>query len=88
MEVQLVLLILLEIIFLENSLNQSIIFKVAPYSFLTVHELVSKSRDGASFKKSTRKSCAIKRNEMSTNICEKKIETVARVSSSFKTFIE
>ena len=31
-------------------------FKVAPYSFLTARELVSKSRDGASFKKSTRKS--------------------------------
>ena len=30
--------------------------KVAPYSFLTARELVSKSRDGASFKKSTRKS--------------------------------
>ena len=28
-------------------------FKVAPYSFLTARELVSKSRDGASFKKST-----------------------------------
>ena len=28
--------------------------KVAPYSFLTARELVSKSRDGASFKKSTR----------------------------------
>ena len=33
--------------------------KVAPYSFLTTHELVSKSRDGASFKKSTRKSRTI-----------------------------
>ena len=32
--------------------------KVAPYSFLTACELVSKSRDGASFKKSTRKSRA------------------------------
>ena len=32
------------------------IFKVDPYSFLTAHELVSKLRDGASFKKSTRKS--------------------------------
>ena len=32
--------------------------KVAPYSFLTARELVSKSRDGASFKKSTRKSRA------------------------------
>jgi len=32
--------------------------KVAPNSFLTAHELVSKSRDGASFKKYTRKSCA------------------------------
>ena len=30
--------------------------KVAPYSFLTARELVLKSRDGASFKKSTRKS--------------------------------
>ena len=29
-------------------------FMVAPYSFLTARELVSKSRDGASFKKSTR----------------------------------
>ena len=35
-----------------------IAFKVAPYSFLTARELVSKSRDGASFKKSTRKSRA------------------------------
>ena len=34
------------------------LFKVAPYSFLTARELVSKSRDGASFKKSTRKSRA------------------------------
>ena len=33
-------------------------FKMAPYSFLTARELVSKSRDGASFKKSTRKSRA------------------------------
>ena len=32
--------------------------KVAPYSFLTARELVSKSRDGAGFKKSTRKSRA------------------------------
>ena len=32
--------------------------KVAPYSFLSARELVSKSRDGASFKKSTRKSRA------------------------------
>ena len=32
--------------------------KVAPYSFLTVRELVSKSHDRASFKKSTRKSRA------------------------------
>ena len=49
---------------------------VAPYSFLTARELVSKSCDGASLKKSTRKSRAIKRNEMSTNMaskfCEKK----------------
>ena len=29
--------------------------KVAPYCFLTARELVSKSRDGASFQKSTRK---------------------------------
>ena len=32
--------------------------KVAPYSFLTARELISKSRDGASFKKSARKSRA------------------------------
>ena len=69
------------------------IFKVAPYSFLTARELVSKSRDGASLKKSTRKSRAIKRNEMSTNMAFKFVKikifgTVARVSSSFKTFIE
>ena len=32
--------------------------KVAPYSFLTARELVLKSRDGARFKKSTRKSRA------------------------------
>ena len=44
---------------------------MAPYSFLTARELVSKSRDGASFKKSTRKSRAIKRNEMSTNMASK-----------------
>ena len=68
-------------------------FKVAPYSFLTARKLASKSRDGASFKKSTRKSRAIKRNEMSTNMASKFVKkknfgTVARVSSSFKTFIE
>ena len=34
------------------------LLKVAPYSFLTARELVSKSRDGASFQKSTRKSRA------------------------------
>ena len=45
---------------------------MAHYSFLTARELVSKSRDGASFKKSTRKSRGIKRNIMSTNISEKK----------------
>ena len=33
-------------------------FKVAPYSFLTARELVSKSRDRANFNKSTRKSRA------------------------------
>ena len=33
----------------------TLVFKVARYNFLTAHELVSKSRDGASFKKSTRK---------------------------------
>ena len=32
--------------------------KVAPYSFLTTREQVSKSRNGASIKKSTRKSRA------------------------------
>ena len=36
----------------------SSLLKVAPYSFLTARELVSKSRDGASFKKSSRKSRA------------------------------
>ena len=41
--------------------------KVAPYSFMTARELVSKSRDGASFKKSARKSRAIKGTEMSTS---------------------
>ena len=44
---------------------------MAPYSFWTARELVSKSRDGASFKRSTRKSRAIKRNEMSTNMASK-----------------
>jgi len=33
--------------------------KVAPYSFMTARELVSKSRDGASFKRSKRKSRAL-----------------------------
>ena len=47
------------------------VLKVAPYSFLTARELVSKSRDGASFKKPTRESRAIKRNEMSTNMASK-----------------
>ena len=32
------------------------VFNVVRYSFLTARELVSKSRDGAGFKKSTRKS--------------------------------
>ena len=41
---------------------------MAPYSFLTARELVTKSRDGASFKNSTRKSRAINRNKMSTNM--------------------
>ena len=40
--------------------------KVAPYSFLTARELVSKSRDGASFKKSTRKSRATSTTASST----------------------
>ena len=44
---------------------------MAPYSFLTARELVTKSRDGASFKNSTRKSRAINRNEMSTNMASK-----------------
>ena len=65
---------------------------MTPYGFLTARELVSKSRDGASLKKSTRKSRAIKRNEMSTNMASKFVKkvfgTAARVSSSFKTFIE
>lgn len=66
--------------------------KVAPYSFLSARVLVLKSRDGVNFKKSAQKSCAIKRNELSTNmaskIVKKLFETVARVSFSFKTFIE
>ena len=45
--------------------------KVACYSFSTARKLVSKSRDGASFKKPTRKSRAIKRNEMSANMASK-----------------
>ena len=48
--------------------------KVAPYSFLTARELVSKSRDGASFNKFTRTSRAIKRNEMSTNMASKFVQ--------------
>ena len=44
---------------------------MAHYGFLTARELVSKSRDGASLKRSTRKSRAIKRNEMSTNMASK-----------------
>ena len=69
------------------------VLKVAPYIvFLTARELVSKSRDGASFKKSTRKSRAIKRNKMSTNMASKFVKknfgTVARVFSSFKTVFE
>ena len=44
---------------------------MAPYSFLAACELVPKSRDGTSFKKSTRKSRAIKRNKMSTNVATK-----------------
>ena len=39
-----------------------------PIVFLTARELVSKSSDGASLKKSTRKSHAIKRNELSRNM--------------------
>ena len=42
-------------LYVKNNLCKKFI-KVAPYSFLTARELVSKSRDGASFKKSTRKS--------------------------------
>ena len=38
--------------------NGLALLKVAPYRFLTARELVSKSRDGAGFKKSTRKSRA------------------------------
>ena len=45
--------------------------KVAPCSILTARELVSKSHDGVSFKKSTRKSHVIKCNEMSTNMASK-----------------
>ena len=47
------------------------ILKVASYSFLTASELVSKSRDGASFKKSTRKSRAMKCNKLLTNMASK-----------------
>ena len=47
---------------------------MAPYSFLTVRELVLKSRDGVSFKKSTRRSHVIKCNEMSTNMASKFVE--------------
>ena len=45
-------------VFLINCIVQLEEFKVAPYSFLTARELVLKSRDGPSFKKSTRKSHA------------------------------
>ena len=48
-------------------------FKVAPYSFLTVRELVTKSRDGASFKKSTRKSREMKRDEMFEGFLPKRV---------------
>ena len=41
-----------------DSAKKASYVKVAPYSFLTARELVSKSRYGASFKKSTRKSRA------------------------------
>ena len=34
-----------------NALLKCIHLKVAPYSFLTAHELVTKSHDGATFKK-------------------------------------
>ena len=44
---------------------------MASYSFLTASELVSKSRDGASFKKSTRKSRAMKCNKLLTNMASK-----------------
>ena len=48
-------------------------FKVAPYSFLTVREPVTKSRDGASFKKSARKSREIRRNEMFEDFLPKRV---------------
>ena len=44
-----------------------LLVKVVPYSFLTARELVSKSRDGASFKKSTRKSRVTSRAWSSRN---------------------
>ena len=49
---------------------------MAPYSFLTARELVSKSHDSASFKKSTRKSRANKHNEMSTNMASKFLKKI------------
>ena len=49
---------------------------MAPYSFLTVRELVSKSHDGVSFKKSTQKSRANKHNEMSTNMASKFLKKI------------
>lgn len=53
---------------------------MAPYSFLTARELVSKSRDGASFKKSTRNSRARSRNKMSTNMASKFVKNIFRNS--------
>ena len=65
---------------LKTNLCVFLVLKVAPYSFSTYRELLSKSRDGASFKQSTRKSRAIKRNEMSTSIASQFVKKKFRNS--------
>lgn len=59
----------------------------APFGFLTARELVSKSGDGVSFKKSERRNVNAMNCEQtwSPNLPKRKLVTVVRLSSSFKT---
>ena len=68
------------------------VFKVAPYSFSTVRELISKSRDDASFqtlRNSRARDHALKcRQTWRSDFQNVFLVRVAWIGSGFKTFIE